>query len=379
LVAIAFVVVQIVLPFASPFVMGNQASSQTVYSAVTPPPPPPRTPVEPGKNIRASAGQVSLQASASATTAAPTRKNSFRNIVSDLNPFQRHREYNKGGEYNTTLPSKLLFRYASPLIDTASERQLDEDDAFDVPEKRKMASSVPRLKSLYNKCHSKARKRIEQQKQQDDEKAKTSQSIILMKALLLHQRRNLIYTGVLRLLNTAIQAFPALLVARLLRLVESGDKHPASAATMTALSLVGVLSIKMVIENQYFHKIVKGATEIRGSLSGMIFDKSLRLPGGGGSVSSSSQEGGTKSSLGAGGVLNLMQSDASILEFTAMQLHTIWDGPLQVKFYGTSLSLCRSDGCALTRFFPSYRLPSTRRCCTDCWDRRCCMVSQCSC
>lgn len=330
LVAMAFVVVQIVLPFASPFAVGTQAS-QTAYS-VSPPPPPPRSPLDPAKNIRASAG-VSLQASASASVAPGKRRNSLRQIVAELNPFRSHREYVKGGEYNTTLPSRLLFRYASPLIDRAAERQLDEDDAFDVPDTQKMGSSVPKLEKIYDKCRSKARKRIEKQKQQDDENVKTSQSIILLKALLLHQRRNLIYTGVLRLLNTAIQAFPALLVARLLRLVESGDKHPPSKALTAAMSLVAVLSTKMVIENQYFHNIVKGATEVRGSLSGMIFDKSLRLPGGGGAVSSATKEDGSKSSLGAGGVLNLMQSDASILEFTGMQLHTIWDGPLQVSSF----------------------------------------------
>lgn len=335
LVAFAFVLVQIVLPFASPFVMGNQAS-QTAYSVVTPPPPPPRPgSIDSSKNIGSSARQVSLQASAtpSTTTAAsPTKKRSFRQIASDLNPFKRHREYVKGGgECNATLPSRLLFRYASPLIDTASKRQLDESDAFNVSEKRKMESSVPRLKSIYNKCRSKARKKIEQQKQDDSEKAKTSQSLILAKALLLHQRRNLIYTGALRLLNTVIQAFPALLVARLLRLVESGDKNPPSKALTAAVSLVAVLTVKMIIENQYFHNVVKGATEVRGSLSGMIFDKSLRLPGGGGAVSSAPKEDGSKPSLGAGGVLNLMQSDASILEGTTMQLHTIWDGPLQVS------------------------------------------------
>lgn len=333
--AMAFVVVQIVLPFVSPFVVGTQATSQTVYSAVAQPPPPPPRPIDSAKqSIRASPG-VTLKSSASASVDTGKNRHSFRQVLSDLNPFRRSRQYVKGGEYNTTLPSKLLFRYASPLIDMASERQLVENDAFDVPETRKMGSSVPKLERIYNKCRSKARKRIEKQKQQDGEKAKTSQSIILMKALLLHQRRNLIYTGVLRLVNTAIQAFPALLVARLLRLVESGDKHPPSKALTAALSLVAVLSVKMVIENQYFHNIVKGSTEVRGSLSGMIFDKSLKLPGGGGAVSSSPKEDGTKSSLGAGGVLNLMQSDASILEFAAMQLHTIWDGPLQVR------SLCQ--------------------------------------
>ena len=327
-VAMAFIVVQVVLPFASPFAVGTQAS-QAVYSAVVPPPPPLRRPIGSAENSRTTDG-VSLQASP-ATAFDTKNETSWRQFASDLNPFKRNREYVKGGEYNTTLPSRLLFRYASPLIDTASKRQLVENDAFDVLETQKMSSSVPRLKSIYDKCHSKAYNRIQREKQKDKQKAKASQSIILLKALLLHQRRNLIYTGVLRLLNTAIQAFPALLVARLLRLVESGDKHPPTKALTAAVSLVAVLSIKMVIENQYFHNMVKGATEIRGSISGMIFDKSLRLPGGGGAVSSATKVDGSKSSLGAGGVLNLMQSDASILELTAMQLHTIWDGPLQVR------------------------------------------------
>jgi hypothetical protein len=86
----------------------------------------------------------------------------------------------------------------------------------------------------------------------------------------------------------------------------------------------------MLIENQYFHLAVKYATQLRGSLAGLIFDKSLRLPSGGG-TSVSDADGTEKASLGAGGVLNLMQSDASILESTALQLHTIWDGPLQAS------------------------------------------------
>lgn len=84
--------------------------------------------------------------------------------------------------------------------------------------------------------------------------------------------------------------------------------------------------MKVVIENQYFHNVLKYATLIRGAISGMIFDKSLRL--------ATDEDGGSsRSVLGVGGMLNLMQSDASILENTAMQLHTLWDGPLQVCNY----------------------------------------------
>ena len=110
----------------------------------------------------------------------------------------------------------------------------------------------------------------------------------------------------------------------------------------------------MVIENQYFHNVVKYATQIRGAITGIIFDKSLRLAStensgaltqSDGKSSSSAKERRKKGlneredmdekqresrSLGVGGVLNLMQTDASVLESAALQLHTLWDGPLQV-------------------------------------------------
>ncbi len=150
---------------------------------------------------------------------------------------------------------------------------------------------------------------------------------------MLHQKKLLITTGVLRLLNTSIQALPALLVARLLRLVEANDVSPVKALT-AAFTLVAVLSTKMIVENQYFHKIFQYAMLVRGSLAGVIFDKSLRLPPGGGTSVIKSPHNNNKKekkALGAGGALNLMQSDTYILESTAMQLHTFWDAPLQVR------------------------------------------------
>lgn len=147
----------------------------------------------------------------------------------------------------------------------------------------------------------------------------------------------LILTGVLRLTNTLIQAFPAILVARLLRTIEASA--PPSKSLIAAGTLIGVLSLKMIIENLYFHNVVKMATSLRGSISGVLFEKSLRLPGGGGGAVVSERTKGKKKdekerkkeTLGAGGVLNLMQTDASMLESVALQIHTTWDGPLQVR------------------------------------------------
>lgn len=140
-------------------------------------------------------------------------------------------------------------------------------------------------------------------------------------------------TGVLRLTNTLVQAFPALLVARLLRLIEAGA--PAEQSANAAIGLLTVLSLKMVTENQYFHGVVQGSTQVRGALAGLIFDKAMRLPSGGvGTViKSKKNKDGNQGGLGVGGVINLMQSDSSIIEATALQLHTLWDGPLQVRLY----------------------------------------------
>ena len=67
-----------------------------------------------------------------------------------------------------------------------------------------------------------------------------------------------------------------------------------------------VLSLKMIMENQFFHNVVNMSTQIRGAVEGLIFDKSLRLPEGGSGVLT--KDTGSKSgekpkkALGSGGV-----------------------------------------------------------------------------
>jgi hypothetical protein len=238
----------------------------------------------------------------------------------------------KGGESKATIPSRLLFTYVSPLLDLARERTLTENDSFDMCENQKMKYTVDTLANFYDKVRQKAQKRIEKQRQEgSDVKMKKSQSKLLLKALVTQQRRMLVVTGILRLINTAVQAFPAILVARLLRAIEAGDAYPASKALSAAAMLVSVLSLRMVIENQFFHNVLTMSTQTRGALEGLIFDKSLRLPDGGSGVLAKRGNSKEREALGSGGVLNLMQTDASTIESAAMQVHTIWDGPLQVR------------------------------------------------
>jgi hypothetical protein len=111
------------------------------------------------------------------------------------------------------------------------------------------------------------------------------------------------------------------------------------------------------------------STQTRGALEGLIFDKSLRLPGGGSNVLSKFGNDKKKKALGSGGVLNLMQSDASIIESAAMQIHTTWDAPLQVSSCFDLLeyyALPDAD-----TIFRRCRFLFTRHCCIDTWVQVC--------
>lgn len=327
----------VALPLAAPF--ANAGSGNAPYSpgTATQLPPPPQQPRQLARRLQA----------ASAATSVPQQERKrptlLRDFVSLLKPSSDY-DATKGGEEGASAVSKLLYNYATPIIRKASQRRLKPDDAFDVPPSRKMGRAVPHLSKIYEHLQSTHRQQqqLEEHDKLEEGRAVDSQSLLLTKALLLHQRRMLIITGLQRLLNTCVQAFPALLVARLLRLVEAGSDQPVSRALVAAAQLVAVLTLKMVTENQYFHNVVKYSTAVRGSLAGLIFAKSLRLQSGGTGVTHVNDEekvGGATvpKTLGAGGVLNLMQSDASIIESAALQFHTTWDGPLQIAIYTTLL------------------------------------------
>lgn len=342
--------VALMLPCATPFATASMASTNarnpSVVSTSTPLNPPTSSASLPSNHLHpqflarrmASVDTSTLDDHDGLTTS--KRQASIGKFMRYLNGKGNWRENWKEGEAGASLPSRLLFRYATPLLDLASERRLEVDDALAVSQDHNMNATVLSLTTIYDDRRDKSRRRIEEQRGQaknkgggsSNKKVKASQSWLLTRSLLMHQRKALLWTGLLRLINTGVQAFPAILLSRLLRLVEAGESQPPIKAMTAAVSLVIVLLIKMIIENQYFHSVVKCSTEVRGALSGLIFDKSLRLPGGGSGVTHKTDRGSGKKrqALGTGGVLNLMQSDASIIENAAMQFHTIWDGPLQV-------------------------------------------------
>jgi len=251
----------------------------------------------------------SLESDQASSVAKGNKKRSMlRRILWNANPFAGRKEGRwKGGESTATLASKLLFSYVSPLLDVAADnngkknnRTLTEDDAFTTKEHRSMNFAVESLADNYDRSRTKARRKLEQKRQdnsgkkskQSENTIKNSETIILLKALMRDQKSALILTGILRFLNTAVQAFPSLLVARLLRSIEAGTSTPLHESLKSAFLLVGVLCLKMITENQYFHNVVNMSTQVRGAIEGLIFDKSLRLPEGGSRVMTKDITGG---------------------------------------------------------------------------------------
>jgi len=356
LVLVAIIGIPCVAPFGSE--AGSAASSIHLHQKVS-------TAADVNSSFPSST-QLSLQTKTdSISTSTSTRK---RFQLKNLNLWEALRSKHtlaidqpqdwKEGELQAGLLSRLFYFYPEPLLDIASKRTLQVDDAFYTPQDRKMGTLVPTLENIYNRCRLKSRRRIEAYessleradtigrfdlKRRMKDKVDRSKTLTLAKAVLIHQKHALIKTGILRLINTLIQAFPAILVSRLLRFIEQGEAHHPSKALYTALSLILLLSFKMIVENKYFYNVVKSATEIRGTLMGMIFDKSLRV-----SCFATMQEKGDKTTIstdnnknvltsGSGSVINLMQSDATVIENLALQVHTLWDGLLQISIYSTLL------------------------------------------
>lgn len=253
--------------------------------------------------------------SASATDLEPEtttkkKRSLLRRILWNANPLAgRTDDRWKGGEAKATIASRLLFSYVSPLLDVVGgknleNRTLTEDDAFALAqEHRSMEYAVESLAGTYDLARTKARRRLEEKKQQassnskkSKEVVKNSESLVLLKAIVRNQKSLLLLTGIQRLTNTFVQAFPSLLVARFLRSIEAGPTAPIQESFKAVVLLVAVLCLKMVTENQFFHNVVSMSTRIRGSVEGLIFDKSLRLPEGGSGVLTKHIGGGKKTS-----------------------------------------------------------------------------------
>ena len=171
----------------------------------------------------------------------------------------------------------------------------------------------------------------------------------LTRAIVMMYRAPLIYSGLLKFLNTAVQFLPSLIVARILYFVDNVTitKTVSSSLSLSSLSSLSLsslsslinngnilykgywlslllfisLCIKTFIENQYFHVVTTMGATIRGVIASAVYRKSLKL----------SPAGRQNNTVGQ--IVNYMQLDASRIEYVASSIHVVWDGLFQVFGY----------------------------------------------
>eukprot|EP00929_Paragymnodinium_shiwhaense_P035875 TRINITY_DN19311_c0_g1_i2.p1 TRINITY_DN19311_c0_g1~~TRINITY_DN19311_c0_g1_i2.p1 ORF type:complete len:1428 (+),score=293.59 TRINITY_DN19311_c0_g1_i2:79-4284(+) len=198
--------------------------------------------------------------------------------------------------------SALLFSWADKLLARGHEPQpFDVPDLMPPPHHLTSATLAEDLKSTLQEAKKRRRK---------GEKG----SITLLKVLVRQNSRQLIISGVLRFLNTTVQFFPVLCLSALLRAVQAGSVEDGMRS---AAALFCVLSMKTLIENQFFWRVINLAFRARSTLQSSIYAKSLRLP----------------EAAAAVPPVTLMQVDTGKVEALAYSCHTLWDGIFQVLGY----------------------------------------------
>jgi hypothetical protein len=181
---VVVLVVCIVLPHASTFGVGTSSSPVSSIHANK------RSVYYPSTS-----SSTSLSATGESTLVSheQTSKNLFqRNVQSTevVNNGNVTLEQPLKGEYNASLPSRLLYFYASPLLDRASKRQLESTDAFPIPNHHKMGSVVPKLELIYDKCRSKAKRQLDERQAKEGEESETvkaSRSLTLAKVRIMRR------------------------------------------------------------------------------------------------------------------------------------------------------------------------------------------------
>eukprot|EP00752_Nemacystus_decipiens_P001289 g1282.t1 len=255
---------------------------------------------------------------------------------------------------NANVVSKLLFAWVGGLMARGNQKALAEEDLWDMPEDQRMKPVSDEFEAAY------ARESTADAAQMAAQAAYAAAGgegtikarapggawiwrrkhplvpglldTAVIRSLYYLYRGPFLTAGALRFVNTVVQFLPAILVQRLLRLLESGIAAGGAGAVKKAYILCAMLftvvSLKTAIENQYFYTTNNIGTSTRGVLSTAVYRKSLRL-------SPSARQNAT-----VGEIVNYMQIDAGRLETIALSVHTIWDSMFQMMGYTTLLVLC---------------------------------------
>ena len=265
---------------------------------------------------------------------------------------------------NPSFLERITFGWTGDLIRLGNQKVIELEDLWLLPEDKRTAYNSITFEKLYEIEKEKKKLKMRNNKHQimttnttttttttttdnvtvnegtdvnEEEELQKNKNILspyidspLIRTLFKMYKSPLLISGGCKAINTCVQFIPSLIVSNILKIADTTSKVGTSAVVATklqnqgkllALSLFMVLSLKTLFENQYFYIVTNTGTNIRGTLSAALYQKSLRLSPG----------GRTNTTLGE--IVNYMQLDANRMEGVATSVHIIWDGLFQVLGY----------------------------------------------
>lgn len=210
-------------------------------------------------------------------------------------------------EYSASWLSKAIFLWVNSLFKVGNSRPLKVDDLLRVAD----ADDVANVSAIFESTL--ARKKEERAPK------------LVQSALVEQFKRPMLIAGIFKFANSTIQFAPPLLLSALLDTIadqsSAAPQKPVWLGYVLAVAIFVATTLRVVIENNYFHRVVRVGFQVRTALSAAVYRKSLRM------------SPTAKQDTPVGKIVNLMQLDAQRLEGLTSQLHVLWDSPYQILGY----------------------------------------------
>jgi ATP-binding cassette subfamily C (CFTR/MRP) protein 1 len=210
-------------------------------------------------------------------------------------------------EYSAGLFSKIFFQWVNSFFVIGNKRPLEVSDLF----KLAFEDDVATVSNAFELRLA--------------EKLKNGTPQPVRASIVEQFKKPMIIAGIVKFFNSTSQFGPPLLLNGLLNAIadrSSADpQHPVWVGYAYALGLCSIMVLRVLIENNYFHRVMRVGFRIRCALSAAVYRKSLRM------------SPVARQDTPVGKIVNLMQLDASRLESLTTQIHVIWDSPYQILGY----------------------------------------------
>ena len=234
-------------------------------------------------------------------------------------------------DLNTNIFNRLSFGWVKATMELGNKRPLEVADLWELDEASLMGNMSATFDALFEEAKQNANVSGRSLPPLTGGNVVTQfGSSPLIKAIVKMFEKELIRSGITKFFNTFVQFLPSLVVARILKNVDSQAaavnnvallQHVRSHGVWLSLLLLALLSAKTFLENQYFYTVIKMGANIRSTLSSAIYRKALKL----------SPSGRVDNTVGE--MVNYMQTDTNRMEQVAGSIHTLWDGFFQVFGY----------------------------------------------